>query len=380
MPSLPRLPTTQTERYNFLAQLNRHLAANVLPAVENAYKAEVLPAFQRRHGRDPVDRREVRRALERHRLYRTWSALRRNTMEMRQQAGLSVVLGQLPELVKRAAAPGSACRLRLDRSVRLPDYLTAVDHHCMPGSYYTERVAGDVSAAANYDSGLFVTTGGLLGPFADGGGHGMVAFIPQAAARFRAAPHPGPWLRARTQRSAGRTGVSGCTGHRGGRPQRPCCATARRGRPVSGSRTSSSCRRMPRTWPGSTDASFDWVQSIMFLHETSLPALRQIMAESRRLVAPGGLVTHVEQPRYDTTMPLLEQALRDWDALYNNEPFWTKLHEVDLDELLVNAGFDRRRLIHAGVHATMNGRRCCWRGRSRTTAANRRGAVTGAAA
>ena len=99
------------------------------------------------------------------------------------------------------------------------------------------------------------------------------------------------------------------------------------------------------------DGSFDWVGSIMFLHETSFPALKRIMAESRRLVAPGGLVTHIEQPRYDAAMPLLEQALRDWDAFNNNEPFWTKLHEIDLDELMVAAGFDPDRLIHEGVHA-----------------------------
>ena len=99
------------------------------------------------------------------------------------------------------------------------------------------------------------------------------------------------------------------------------------------------------------DASFDWIQSIMFLHETSLKALRRIMAESRRLIAPGGLVTHVEQPRYDASMPLFEQAMRDWDAFNNNEPFWTKLHEIDLDGMMVGAGFDRECLIHGGVFA-----------------------------
>ena len=62
-------------------------------------------------------------------------------------------------------------------------------------------------------------------------------------------------------------------------------------------------------------------------------------------------MTHVEQPRYDASMPLFEQAMRDWDAFYNNEPFWTKLHEIDLDGLMVEAGFDREHLIHGGVYA-----------------------------
>ncbi len=347
---LPETTHDQTERYNFLAQLNRHLAARILPGIENAYLAEMLPEFRRRHGRAPADRREVRRTLDAHPLYRTWSALRRDTMEQRQQAGLSVVLPQLTELVERAADPAAGVRLELDPTVRPPGYLTAVDHHCMPGSYYTERIAKDVSGAASYDSGLFVTTAGLLGRFADGGGRGMVAFIrglrpgfaprrildlgcglghnvlPVAAAfphaEVTAVDVAAPMLRYGAARAAslGVTNVEFV--------QADAADLAR-----------------------FRDGSFDWVQSIMFLHETSRSALRRIMAESRRLVAPGGLVTHVEQPRYDSAMPVFEQAMRDWDALYNNEPFWTKLHDIDLDELLVTAGFDHHGLIHGGVYA-----------------------------
>ena len=348
----PRTTHDQAERYNFLAQLNRHLASQVLPGIERAYAGEMAPEFRRRHGREPNDRHEVRRTLERHPLYRTWSALRRNTMEMRQQAGLSVVLPQLLELIERAGRASGALRLNAD--IAPPKYLTAVDHHCMPGSYHTERVADDVSGAANYDSGLFVTTGGMLGRLADGGGHGMVAFVrarrPDFAprrildlgcglghnilpiaqafpdARVTAVDVAAPMLRYGAARAAS-LGVANVEF-----VQADAADLAE-----------------------FEDGSFDWVQSIMFLHETSLKGLRRIMAESRRLVAPGGLVTHVEQPRYDASMPLFEQAMRDWDAFNNNEPFWTKLHEIDLDGLMVDAGFERERLIHAGVYAITEG-------------------------
>ena len=350
---LPQTTHDQAERYNFLAHLNRHLAAEVLPGVTAAYQSEIEPAFRQRQGREPRDRHEVRRALEGHALYRIWSALRRNTMEMRQQAGLSVVLGQLRELIDLSAEWADGQRLRLDPKLSQPRYLTAVDHHCMPGSYYTERLEQDVSGAANYDSGLFVTTGGLLGRLADGGGHGMVAFLKRLRPDFAprrildlgcglghnvlpiAAAYPeaeviavdvaAPMLRYGAARAAS-LGVDNVT----------------------------FVQADAADLAAFEDASFDWVGSIMFLHETSLAALKRIMAESRRLVAPGGLVTHVEQPRYDDSMPLLEQALRDWDAFNNNEPFWTKLHEIDLDQLMVAAGFDRSRLIHEGVHAIVD--------------------------
>ncbi|MDX1294012.1 MAG: SAM-dependent methyltransferase, partial [Hyphomonas sp.] len=53
-------------------------------------------------------------------------------------------------------------------------------------------------------------------------------------------------------------------------------------------------------------------------------------------------------------MPLFEQAMRDWDAFYNNEPFWSRMHELDLDEQMEKAGFDRSKLIHGGVTAVVD--------------------------
>jgi len=102
------------------------------------------------------------------------------------------------------------------------------------------------------------------------------------------------------------------------------------------------------------DGSFDWVQSTMFLHETSVKAMPRIMKESHRLLAPGGIVMHVEQPQYAKDMPLYEQAIRDWDAFYNNEPFWTKMHELDLDQWMMDAGFSKEELLHGGVAAVVD--------------------------
>jgi len=173
----PETDHDQTERYNFLAHLNRHLATEVMPGVSEAYEARVLPEFVKNEGRTPNHRHEVRRALTKDSVFQTWSALRRNTMEMRQQAGRSVVLGQLGGLLDRTEALINEGCLKLKEGFAVPSHLTAVDHHCMPGSYYSELLPGDVSGAANYDSGMFVTTGGALGRYTDGGGHGVVRYV-----------------------------------------------------------------------------------------------------------------------------------------------------------------------------------------------------------
>lgn len=79
-----------------------HLAQALQPGVKLAYDTRVAPAFADEHGRQPADRHEVRKAMQKDLHYQLWSALRRNTMEQRQQAGRSVVFRQLAQL--RAAA------------------------------------------------------------------------------------------------------------------------------------------------------------------------------------------------------------------------------------------------------------------------------------
>lgn len=57
------------------------------------------------------------------------------------------------------------------------------------------------------------------------------------------------------------------------------------------------------------------------------------------MLKPGGLCLHVEQPQYTPDMDLCEQALRDWDCFYNNEPFWSTMHGMDSKEIMTAAGF-----------------------------------------
>ena len=236
-------------------------------------------------------------------------------------------------------------RLQLDPSLTIPRYVSAIDHHCMPGSYHTELTEGDVTGAANYDVGIFATTGGMLGRFNDGGGVAVAKWVEKNLTDFRpkrildigcglghnvlpiAAAFPdaeviavdvgAPMLRYGLAR-AKTMGIDNVTFIQGDVSKLDEFA----------------------------DESFDWIQSTMFLHETSYTSMQEIFAETQRLLKPGGIVLHVEQPQYDKDMPLFEQAMRDWDAFYNNEPFWTKMHEIDLDGFMIKAGFKSDAMIH----------------------------------
>ena len=166
----PETTHDERARYNFLANLNKHLA-HVSQGNKIAFDKRVEPKFEKEHGRKMKDTVELKKAMEQDPHYQVWSSLRRSTMEMRQQAGRSIVLRQADYLKEKAKKLNEGkASLVLDANCEVPNYLLACDNHIMPGSYHTELIEGDVTPAANYDTGLFVTTAGLLGTYSDGGG------------------------------------------------------------------------------------------------------------------------------------------------------------------------------------------------------------------
>jgi ubiquinone/menaquinone biosynthesis C-methylase UbiE len=350
----PRPTHNEAARFNFLTALNKYLSGTVGAGNKLAYEKRVLPAFRAEHGRDPKDRFEIRHAMNRDPWHRFWSACKRNSMEMRQQNGRAIVLRQLDALDAKARRLNEGrSTLELDPTVATPRYQSAVDIHCMPGSYYGEERPGDVSAGANYDSGIFATTGGGLGALSDGGGQALVEWIRQE--------RPG-WTPRRIL-------DIGCTiGHNIvplalAFPQTEVIAidtaapVLRYGHARAQALGAKNLRfiqmnaedlsRFPKGY-------FDWVQTTMFLHELSGKSLPKIMREAERVLAPGGLMLHLEQPQYSDQMPLYEQFIRDWDAFNNNEPFWSAMHAMDLKQIMEQAGLPRDRQFMVGVRAVVD--------------------------
>lgn len=334
---LPRASHDEVARFNAIANVNAFLASRIAPRVRTAYERRAKAAYRQREGREPETRGEVDEALCTDPAYRVWSTLRRNAMETRQQAGRQMVLRQARELRDRARALNAGVdTLQLDPQLRMPPYVAAVDTHLMPGGYTGEWVSDDVSPAANYDAGLFVTIGGSGGPWNDGAGRALVAWLQEH--------HPG--FRPR------RIADLGCgLGHntlplRAAFPEAEIIAIdvaapmLRYGhaRARTLGVTDVVFSQQDATQTNLPDASCDLVFTTMVLHETSHSALPKLLREARRLLRPGGLTVHLEQPPYRGLEPF-EQFMRDWDGRYNNEPFWTALHESSLPDILVRCGF-----------------------------------------
>ena len=88
------------------------------------------------------------------------------------------------------------------------------------------------------------------------------------------------------------------------------------------------------------DGYFDLIVSHIVIHEMSPAALRNMLAECHRLLAPGGMMVHADFPGYAGVDPLT-QSMIDWDTYNNHEPFWGPMRDMDLTADAVAAGFGR---------------------------------------
>lgn len=350
----PQPKHDEVARFNFLANFNRFMATALGPGNKLAYDKRVLPKFKKEHNREPRDRFEIRKAMNQDPWHQLWSAFKRNSMEMRQQNGRALVLRQIADLKSKTEALNqNSDLLELDKNITIPRYQSAVDIHCMPGSYHGEETDNDISAAANYDCGIFATTAGGIGALSDGGGQALVEWIHKE--------RPG-WVPKRI------LDIGVTVGHNIvplalAFPETEIVAidvaapVLRYGHARARALGAKNIRFVQSNAEDLTrwkDGYFDWVQTTMFLHETSGRALPKIINEGYRVLSDGGLMFHLEQPAYTDEMPLYEQFIRDWDAFNNNEPFWSSMHSIDLNNVMVEAGFDRSKLFEAFVKAVVD--------------------------
>lgn len=346
---MPETNHDERARYNFLANLNKHLA-HVSQGNKMAFEKRVEPAFVKEKGRSIASVEELNEAISKDSHYQIWSSLRRSTMEMRQQAGRSIVLRQAEELRDKAAELNKGkSTLVLDPNCKVPEYLLAVDNHLMPGSYHTELIEGDVTPAANYDSGIFVTTAGLLGRYNDGGGKAITSWVKKTYPDF----------------SPKRILDIGCGMGHNVLPIARAFPNAEviaidtgapmlryaHARALDLGVTNVTFMQMDAAKTIFENESFDWIQSTMFFHETGGKSIYKIMNEVYRLLKPGGLTLHIEQPQYTDDMSLFEKFIRDWDALNNSEPYWSKMHDIEPIDLMVSSGFKKEDFMQIGAKA-----------------------------
>lgn len=336
---------------DFIMMCHFHMQQRVYPGNEKAWEARGKAEAQRRFGRAPKDRREVRSVMERDPYWQMWSSLKRNTQEM-SYAVRSVANDQAAPALSRKAAAIARGRtkgsLTLNPKLAIPRYVTAVDIHLQPGGYNADDGQG-VYAGLSYDSGSGLMTGGSHGRFNDNGGWSLVSFIQRHY----------PDLKPKVIVDLGCTVGHNTLPLKQGFPRATvhgidACAPPLRyahGRAESlGVPIHYSQQDAEKT--DFADASVDVVVSAMFLHEIPVPAMARIAKEIHRILKPSGVMVHAEQPPY-AGQPVWEQFIREWDTYYNAEPFRCPFRDMDPVDWATKAGF-RRDKVFAGMSPAAN--------------------------
>ena len=336
-PMLPIESHDELARERFVQALKSHVATRVSPGVREIYEHRAGPRWQAEHGQEPTDRHEIRDALSGDTYYRLWSSVRRSSQHLLWSSVADAITRQAEDLVAQAdAVEAGLGSLRLDPELEIPWYNAEVDIHVMPGGYRGEYMQDDVAAGALYDRGVYVYAMGQMGELNDDYGQSIVA-------NYLTERHPGV--------QPNRILDMGCTvGHctlpyvdafpdaevhgidLGAPVLRYGHARAEGlGRAVHFSQQNAERTDFP-------DGSFDLIVSHILVHEMPPAALRNMLAECHRLLAPGGLMVHADFPGYAGVDPLT-QAMIDWDTYNNHEPFWGPMRDMDLSQASVDAGF-----------------------------------------
>lgn len=336
---LPHLAHDEESRQGFVRSMRRIITSRLTPGHQVVYEARILPKVIQEIGRPPEHRDEITPAMKADPYHQMWSSLLRNTQELMWDSIIPGVERQAEELNQRfvdsKSRSDSDGSLTLDPDLELPAYARKVDYHTMPGGYLSETSEDDVTSGAVYEQSIHLYMMGGLGDYNDGIGEMLSAYmlskypdlqptrildigctvghstIPYAEkypdAEIHAIDLSAPLLRYGFARSQSM------------------------GKAVHFSQQNAESTNFE-------DNSFDLIVSHIAMHETSYSGIKKILKECRRIVKPGGVIAHLEMLPF-SKKTVLQQYLTDWDSTNNNEPFIGRLNELDMAEMLREAGF-----------------------------------------
>ena len=333
---LPTENHDELARETFVRALKSHISTEVTPGVRELYAHRVLPRYQQEMGVPPRDRETVRRAMEPEPYYQLWSSVRRASQDLLWNVVADSIGRQLDDLRARAERTGRTLgSLELDPDFVLPWYFWGIDIHAMPGGYRGEYVP-DVTAGALYDRGVYVYAMGQMGELNDDYGQSVVNnYLKTVHKDFRprrileigcgVGNSTLPYVDAYPEAEVHGIDVGAAL------------LRYAHGRAESLGRKVHFAQRNGED-TGFPSGHFDLVVSHILLHEMPPEAVRAVLRECHRLLAPGGMMIHADFPGYAGLDPLV-QFLIDWDTWNNNEPFWGPMRDMDLVQAARDAGF-----------------------------------------
>ena len=330
-------------RQGFVGVLRSHVDREMRPRLERQYQEKILPNMDIK----PETGQDVEKLMAPIPYYKFYSATRYNAQEMMYQSVLDPVertADAMNDVGKRIKAnPAAGGTLTLDPNLEMPRYVTALDVHLAPGSFYSEYGPDDLTQGAMLAYGSKVGHGGKVHRESDlgGVGHSIAYWLTQRHPEFA----PKRMLDVGTQSGKNLLGYldhfPNVEAH-GVDISAPALRYGHARAEYLGKTVHFSQQDAERlNYP---DDHFDLIVSSFFFHELPVSVTKTVLKQCRRLLAPGGIMAHMELPPHADCSPWQNFAW-DWDAKYNNEPFYRQFRSQNFAALLQEAGFDEEHCI-----------------------------------
>ncbi|MBL8630094.1 MAG: class I SAM-dependent methyltransferase [Rhodospirillaceae bacterium] len=325
-------------RQSFQRTLRETVIRKLSAGSRVVFEKRVKPKFEKEHGRSFKDRHEARKEMRKDTFYQAHLSIQRSAQELMWASVTYALERQISDLVTRAKETKAKLgTLTLDPNLQIPRYIDSLDIHCMPGGYTTDLGDGDVAAGAIYEQGSYIYGSGRGGAYGDRLGQSIARHLKRVYPDFKPT----------------RILDMGCATGNNTVPLADAFPDAE----VHGIDLGAALLRYAHVRAESmgkkvhfsqqnaektnfADESFDLVISNILFHETSRTALPRILAETRRLLKPGGLMVHLEVDQF-ASLDLWRQIVFDAETYNNNEPFWSTYRDMDLEKVAESAGWPK---------------------------------------
>jgi ubiquinone/menaquinone biosynthesis C-methylase UbiE len=316
----------------FVRDLKLYVMQTLEP-VQRSIADHILADSDARASNDPVgDLREAMAPLE---SFRSWISIKRESQRQLWAAVGDSVERQADRLEQLADIESPRGSVTLDPAFDTPAYIVHGDIHLMPGGNGYDD--GSVLQGAVMDRGgavyMLGRNGGMLNDL-----RGQTAI----AHALTIAPDIAPLRVLDMGCGIGTSTVPAAIAFPdaevhgvdvGASMLRYAHARAEHlGAAVHFSQQNAECTNFP-------DGHFDVVYSCVVLHETAEAAMANILAESKRLLRPGGIAIHLEVPLIHSFGDHWEELSAELEAQFNNEPYWRGALTADYGAMMRGASF-----------------------------------------
>jgi SAM-dependent methyltransferase len=314
----------------FIMEARTWWAVQLFPRLREEY--EVRRELAAREGRQVRTAEDVATLFSRSTLYAYFCWLERHVQKSKYSSsrwGLVAQIAREPETAAERLTTGGP--LELDPALRVPDYYAAHDIHQHPGNLHGDANAGLVYEASALSIHPRTKRNELHERFVDlvrreGAQVGGFAAVLDMGCGFGKSTVP----LARAFPRAEVTGVD---------VSQPCLALA--AADAAAERVKNvRFRQADARDTGLDGEKFDLVTSTMLLHELPAESVDATLAETRRLLAPGGVSIHLD---FRTEDPFWQFVMYG-HGVRNNEPFLEPLIRMDLAAAYRKAGFEEVRI------------------------------------